>query len=594
MGENKASECQKTIITVVHPGEGKDACMAIRSAIEEAARQAGPAVLAFEKGKVYEVWPEGAYHTTGYYISNTAKRAENCNGERTSAVFLRKMKRLTVEGNDSLLLVHGVMTPILVDGCEDIVFRKLHLDYARPTVSEYTVMEKGDTYVKIKVHGDSVYRLQDGDGEADHILWQGERTLADESARYWEKDAYLMQELDPGKETLRRISWNGYGSRIRDLGDNVLLLEFPEGSPYREGCTYQVRDGVRNQVGTFIHRSRNVLFEDCGFHYMHGLGIVGQYTENLALVRLDCTPRKETGRTCASFADFVHMSGCKGDIVVRDSHFSGAHDDTINVHGTHLRIVETDAADRKLKVRFMHPESWGFQAFEAGDEIEFIDGETLIPYQRNAVKSFTRLNDTDIALTLEEPLPGEIREGCDALENVTCTPNVVIENNLSEYVPTRGVLCTTRGKVVIEGNRFRKHGMASILLEDDARGWFESGLIRDMTIRGNLFEDGEAPQIHSNPQVRTADPEKTVHSNITITKNRFTGRAVEIRAVATKNFKVTDNLFPQAGGSVFLVGCNGFEVRGNENTTGVQCEFSHNENSHCDHSYGENSRRDFC
>ena len=83
---------------------------------------------------------------------------------------------------------------------------------------------------------------------------------------------------------------------------------------------------------------------------------------------------------------------------------------------------------------------------------------------------------------LEEALPEGIRTGCDAVENITWTPNVTIRNNLSEYVPTRGILCTTRGKVVIEKNVFRKHGMAAILLEDDARGWFESGLIRDMTI----------------------------------------------------------------------------------------------------------------
>ena len=192
-----------------------------------------------------------------------------------------------------------------------------------------------------------------------------------------------------------------------------------------------------------------------------------------------------------------------------------------------------------------------------------------MPYHGNVVKDFIRKNDTDIELMLEEALPEGIRTGCDAVENITWTPNVTIRNNLSEYVPTRGILCTTRGKVVIEKNVFRKHGMAAILLEDDARGWFESGLIRDMTIRDNLFEDGEAPQIHSNPQTVSADPERTVHSNIAVTGNRFTGQAVEIRAVGTKGFRVEDNIFPEAGGKVFLTGCNGVAVRNNENQTGV-------------------------
>ena len=577
MWEDSTEGHSVTIVTVAHPGQGKDAGPEIRRAIERAEKEEGAVTIRFEAGKVYEVWPENAYYAKGYYITNSAKKPENPEGVRWSAIRMKDMKNVVIDGCGALLLVHGVMTPILIDGCQDIVIRNFNLDYARPTVSEYTVTAKTDAYVRVKVHKDSLYRLQDadGDGKPDTILWQGERTLADGNARYWEKEAYLLQELDPDRGTLRRVAWYGYGSGITDLGDNVLQMEFPEGSRYREGCTYQMRDGMRNQVGTFIHRSKNVTLEDCGFHFMHGLGIVGQYSENLTLRRLECAPRPETGRTCASFADFVQMSGCRGEILIVDSHFSGAHDDTVNVHGTHLRILEADRAERKLTVRFMHPETWGFQAFETGDEIELIDRDDLIPYHRNTVKGWLRKDDTDIELTLSEPLPEEIRAGGDAVENITWTPNVTIRNNLSEYVPTRGILCTTRGKVVIEKNVFRKHGMASILLEDDARGWFESGLIRDMTIRDNLFEDGEAPQIHSNPQTVSADPEKTVHSNIAVTGNKFTGQAVEIRAVGTKGFRVEDNIFPEAGGKVFLTGCNGFAVRNNVNQTGLCLQDSH-------------------
>ena len=47
---------------------------------------------------------------------------------------------------------------------------------------------------------------------------------------------------------------------------------------------------------------------------------------------------------------------------------------------------------------------------------------------------------TDIELTLEGPLPEGIRTGCDAVENITWTPEVTVRGNLSEYVPTRGIL----------------------------------------------------------------------------------------------------------------------------------------------------------
>lgn len=581
VGNPITTQAQEVVVTVRHPGEGKDASAEIQSAIEEAKTVEGPVTIQFEEGKQYEVWPEDSYHTTGYYISNSATKSENPNGERWSAILLKDMEDVTIDGNGSLMMVHGVMTPILIDGSENIRFENFSLDYARPTVSEFTVLEKEGNTVKVKVHEDSLYELQDRnqDGKNDNILWVGEQKKSNENERYWASNATLMQEYDPVNETVRRIGMYGWGNEITDLGDNVLEMKFSGNSGYREGCTYQVRDGIRNQVGTFIHESKNVTFEDSNFRYMHGLGIVGQYSENITLKSLDCAPRKESGRTCAGFADFVQMSGCKGDVIIEDSHFSGSHDDTFNIHGTHLRIVEKNEAENRVKVRFMHNQSWGFRAFHEGDEIEFINGSTLNPYQKNVVKAVERLNDTDIILTLEDELPDNIQMNYDAIENITYTPNVTIRNNFSEYVPTRGLLCTTRGKVVVEGNTFKKHGMAAILLEDDARGWFESGLIRDMTIQNNTFEDCVSPQIHSNPQMLSADPKKPVHSNISILENDFTGQAVSLNLIGTKNILIEGNKFPASGGNISFNGCNGFEVKNNENQTNVRANNSINEKS---------------
>lgn len=90
-----------TVIAILHPGAGRDAGLFIRAAIEEAGQAKGPAVLLFEKGKVYEVWPETSYHVSGYYISNSADRTENPGGERWSALFLHNLKDIIVDGNGS-------------------------------------------------------------------------------------------------------------------------------------------------------------------------------------------------------------------------------------------------------------------------------------------------------------------------------------------------------------------------------------------------------------------------------------------------------------------------------------------------------------
>ncbi|MBC8547866.1 discoidin domain-containing protein, partial [Clostridiaceae bacterium NSJ-31] len=554
MGANVAFAAEPaggTVITVPSPGAGQDASPAIQAAIEQAKTVDGPVTIAFEKDQQYDVFPETAYHETGYYISNAATKGENANGERWSAIFLKDMKDVTIEGNNAMLMVHGVMTPLLVDRSENITFQNLHVDWYRPTMSEFTIKEVGDTYAKVEVNPDSTYRIENGNT----IRWLSEEKP--DGGYYWTLTGGLVVQHDPVQGRAWRSSFP-YPSSITDEGDNVLKLNYGSRPGLTVGQTYQFRSGSRDQVGSFIHRSKDVHFENMGFHYMHGLGIVGQYTENISFNNMDCTPRPETGRTCASSADFMQISGCKGLVSVTNSKFYGAHDDIFNIHGTHLIIQSKDEAANKIVVRFKETRSWGFQAYEVGDEIEFINSNSMIPYGKNKVKNFTRLNDYDIELELEDPLPTGIRVVSDAVENITWTPDVLIKGNRADAITTRGVLCTTRGKVLIEDNYFYKTGMSGILLEDDARGWFESGLIQDMTIRNNVFDNCGGPVIYSNPQTNVSDPMQTVHSNITIEGNTFKGNS-QINARSTKNLVIRGNKF-ENGGNVVLSACNGFTI----------------------------------
>lgn len=304
---------------------------------------------------------------------------------------------------------------------------------------------------------------------------------------------------------------------------------------------------------------------------MHGLGLVAQYTENLTYTNIDCTPRKETGRVCAASADFMHISGCKGLVHIENCNYQGSDDDPINVHGSHLRIIGKDDEKRQITVEFPTIWSWGFQAFNKGDKIEFIDASTMIPYAENTVEDFEKLNDTEIKLTLNLSLPEELHVGVDVVENATYTPDVLIRGIDVKGVTTRGVLCTTRGKVVIENNHFIVD-MSGILMEDDTNVWFESGYIRDMTIRNNTFENCGYPTIHSNPQTQNPAPDKTVHANMVIEGNRFIGvqnpDAATIQVDATRNVVIKDNVL-EDNGKIIINNCNGYEVKNNVGASDV-------------------------
>ena len=75
------------------------------------------------------------------------------------------------------------------------------------------------------------------------------------------------------------------------------------------------------------------------------------------------------------------------------------------------------------------------------------------------------------------------------IENLSWTPEVTIRNSRFERTNARGLLLTTRRKVLIENNTFYHTGMHAILIADDASSWFESGAVKDVTIRNNTFQE---------------------------------------------------------------------------------------------------------
>jgi polygalacturonase len=73
-------------------------------------------------------------------------------------------------------------------------------------------------------------------------------------------------------------------------------------------------------------------------------------------------------------------------------------------------------------------------------------------------------------------------------ENLTWYPDLIMRNNTVRENRARSVLVTTKGKVLIENNYFSSQ-MHGILIEGDNNKWYESGAVRDVTIRNNTFED---------------------------------------------------------------------------------------------------------
>jgi hypothetical protein len=499
-------------VKIVSPGSFDQTLMLMGAGAEEA-----PVEVSFAPGR-YDFHPGEAFRRN-YQISNTNDDPE---GGKAVGILLAGARHFRISGPGACLFYRGKMIEVCIDRCRNITISDLQFDYHRPTVSEFTVAAVGADYVDLKIHRDSHYSIDDG-----QITWEGEG---------WTYKTGLAQELDLRTNQVWRRRDPLKGLTLEEIKPFVVRARGRH--DMRAQRVYQIRDTRRDCAGVFTRRSRNITWENVTFRFLHGMGLVNQFSENLTFDSVAVAPGETSGRTTAAWADCVQVSGCKGRLLVKDCLFSGAHDDAINIHGTHLRVVQR-LSDRRIKVRFMHAQTFGFMAFNPGDEIEFVRWDSLMTYGPNRVEEARLLGPKELLLTLEKPVPEEFQQN-DVLENVTWTPEVEIRGCRVSRIPTRGFLITTRRRVLVEDNEFLGTHMSAILLGDDARGWYESGCVRDMTIRGNRFIRCGEPVIHINPSNTVAND--SVHRNIRIENNEFVLRgATSVRARSAKGLRVTGN-----------------------------------------------------
>lgn len=487
-------------------------------ALAEAARYNGkPVTLKMSPGMYHLTRSEATQKL--YYVSNTTSEQEDPDPTKHIGVLLHSLKNVTIDGCGSTLLLNGEMTSFVIDNCENIVLKNFNIDYKAPTQTEVEVLENGKDYLIVKVHPTSHYRIENGELE-----WWGDG---------WAFKNGIAQSYDPFRDLTWR-SWSPMENLIHavELRPNVLYLQYKEKPEVKVNTVFQIRDAIRDEVCGLVYKSKNIRFENLNFYYLGNFGVVCQSSGNITFDRSNFAPKPGSGRTNAGFADFIQVSGCRGMIDIKNSRFIGAHDDPINVHGTHLKVMDVLSPNR-IKVRFMHPQTYGFEAFFEGDEVELVDAQSLLPVGKAKIKKAEMISPREMELTLNRPLSREEAETKElVVENVTWTPEVRITDNYFARIPTRGILVTTRRKVLIEGNTFYGMQMSGILVADDALSWYESGPVHDLTIRRNTFIGCGEPVISILPENRSY--QGAVHKNITIEENCFEMRDHATSAIHAK------------------------------------------------------------
>lgn len=528
-----------------------DSTEAIWKAFEDAKKFTGKKVIHFPKG-TYQLQKRSAQIRV-FHTSNTDSISFP---EKRVALLLEDQEDVIINGNGSLFLIHGDCMALAVIRSKNIYLYNFAWDYAVPTVIEMMVTgvgeENGEQYTDFFVPACYHYSI-DEDGK--NLTWLSE--IDPKTGDYYWTDrkhlgAGVLVAYDPKGKITRRFDTNlgpfsETKTNIVELENGKLRIYYGRNRPaiHKEGIVFSYCSiPNRETAGAFIWESEETFVEKVHVHYLHCFGWLTQMSKNVSFVDCHFQPRKGTGRLVTSYADSIHVSGASGLIHIEGCSFSHPHDDPINVHGTFMRVEER-IDPYTMKLRYVHRQQGGFPQYYVGNEVVFYRRNTLTPAlnseQRFTVKKVIhpgeKGNDLRTTIvTFNEPLPDElfIKDDGEPLvvcENITFTPDVHIKNNNFELVPTRGILCSTRKRVIIEGNVFKHTAMDSIFISNDSQDWYESGPVRDVTIRNNIFyvrKVGKAgwrtAAIRIFPVTKGyqfPSYEQAIHQNIKIEQNDF-------------------------------------------------------------------------
>ena len=505
------------------PDDGKDDTEAFQKLFAAAAQATGPVVIEVAPGR-YDFFPEKATRRA-CYASNAIDLAPPV---RTIALDLQGLKDVTVAGKGAEFLMHGKMTLLVAENCQNLTLEGLAFDMARPAVSEITVTGVEQNVWTAKVHPDCRHAV-----EGNRMVWIGED---------WRCGDGLTQQYDPETNTTWRSDDPfAHATAIAEPSPGLLQVTSAKPVDFPVGRVFQFRDGVRDQVGMWFNHCRNLVLRDVDVHATAGFGLLSQFTDGITFERVRVAPREGSGRTCASSADVFHFSMCRGEIVLRDCRMEGAQDDAVNVHGIAFKVVARPAANQ-ITVAFSHGQTYGFQAFWPGEELEFVAQPTLLPIGRAKVTAVAaEAGGRQQTLTLDQAPPEALVLNRDVVENLAWIPSVTITGCHVARIPTRGFLLTTRNPVVVENNVFERTRMPAILVSDDASNWFESGAVHDMTIQGNTFLECAEPVIDIRPE--NAVDGGPVHSNIRIVDNTFVLDRHAVAVRSSDEIRVEGNTF---------------------------------------------------
>ncbi|MDR3709872.1 MAG: right-handed parallel beta-helix repeat-containing protein [Capsulimonadaceae bacterium] len=490
-----------------------DATEPVRSALRSL-RGAGPKKLVFPKGR-YHFWSDRA--TEEYlFVSN------NDPSLKALAFPLIGFDDLEIDGQGSEFIFHGFITPFAISASHDIRLRNFSIDWERTFHNEALIMDSkpapkdGLASIDLGISKQYPYRV-----EHEQLRFTG----------YHDHEPLAPGHALSFDPVRREPSWQAHDDwavkqwhHAVEIDPGIVRFTAKFSQPPKAGNVATFSNAGRYCPAIVLTGSQDIELSDIAIHHCGGMGVIAQLTRNIRLTRVKVTPPPGSDRVISATADATHVVNCAGQIEFDECRFENQLDDPGNFHGIYARVSRVTSPST-VEVELVHGQQVGIEITHPGDEIEFVGNKNLLTYATAKVAAFTRINKRFFEVEIEGNLPPETAKG-DVIASLTWVSNVTVRNSRVGNNRARGFLISTAGKVLIENNVFRSPG-AAILIAGDANYWFESGKVRDITVRGNTFDNclysvwGRAV-IDIVPEIEPKNREGALyHQNIRIENNKF-------------------------------------------------------------------------
>lgn len=510
--------------------------VAFSNLLNTASENANPKSLLLQKGNY--VFLSKYAQERELYITNTIADKEYSETDKKHihkiALDLKGINDLEIDFNNSTIILDGQMTNIVIENCENITLKNLTIETVQPNVHKITILKASPFYVTFKIDETSNYKEENGE-----YYWYGTDYIYaftdNKNTGAWTPTAKPSNY----SHLTRNGSHPFYGvSSIKEIAPRVFKARYIVPKDFTEGQIFYVFPKPRKNVGIFVDGSKNVKLENIAQRFNYGLGVVAQNSQDIELTKLDFSPREGAEVDFSSLADFICISMCRGTVSVKQSNFNSCANDCCNIHGIYFKIL--DVQGDTITLGYSHRRTFGFNPLRVNDTISFIDPKTLKELGSSKILQSEMIDRYRIKLKLSTRM-NNYPTGT-VVEDVTACPDVEFLENTLNRITLRGLLVTTRGKILIENNKFLNTGMSGIYVANDALTWHESGRVKSMMIRGNAFMNCEENSILIAPENRRF--QDFVHENIYIENNLFVLNSIPALNVnSTKNIVMKNNVY---------------------------------------------------